>query len=81
MGATMLIVQHDRHVMRVATEVDTDGDLHVFTTTSGLHLTPAEQDQLIQHLIEVRGAARVQELLYSKAKQHGEWPKRVNEVV
>jgi hypothetical protein len=59
----MLIVQHDRHVIRVATDVDADGDLHIFTTTSGLHLTPAEQDQLIKHLIEVRGAGRVQELL------------------
>lgn len=59
----MLIVQQDRHVIRVATDVDADGDLHIFTTTSGLHLTPAEQDQLIQHLIEVRGAGRVQELL------------------
>lgn len=63
MGATMLIVKHDRHVVRVASETDSDGDLHIFTTTSGLHLTPAEQDQLIQHLIEVRGAGRVQELL------------------
>lgn len=59
----MLIVQHDRHVLRAATEVDADGDLHIFTSTSGLHLTPAEQDALIQHLIEVRGAGRVQELL------------------
>lgn len=59
----MLIVQHDRHVLRVATEVDADGDLHIFTSTSGLHLTPAEQDELIQHLIAVRGAGRVQELL------------------
>lgn len=59
----MLIVQHDRHVLRAATEVDADGDLHIFTSTSGLLLTPAEQDELIQHLIEVRGAGRVQELL------------------
>jgi hypothetical protein len=59
----MLIVQHDRHGLSVATEVDTDGDLHIFTSSSGLFLTPAEQDTLIQHLIEVRGAGRVQELL------------------
>lgn len=59
----MLIVQHDRHALRAAAEVDADGDLHIFTTTSGLHLTPAEQDQLIQHLIQVRGAGRVRELL------------------
>lgn len=64
----MLIVQHDRHVLRVSTELDADGDLHIFTTTSGLHLTPAEQDQLIQHLIEVRGAGRVQEALKAGLK-------------
>ena len=63
MGAAMLIVQHDRHVIRVATDVDADGDLHIYTTTGGLHLTPAEQDQLIKHLIEARGAGRVQDLL------------------
>lgn len=68
MGAIMLI-KHDRHLVRVAGEVDHDGDLHILTGSSGIFLTPAEQDQLIQHLIEVRGAGRVQELLYSKAKQ------------
>jgi hypothetical protein len=62
MGAVMLI-QHDRHLVRVDTAVDKDGDLHIRTTTSGIFLTPAEQDQLIQHLIEVRGVGRVQELL------------------
>lgn len=71
----MLIVQHDRHVLRAATEVDADGDLHIFTTTSGIHLTSAEQDQLIRHLIEVRGAGRVQELLDTPvpALSNAEW--------
>ena len=77
MGATMLIVKHDRHAVRVASEADADGDLHIFTTTSGLHLTPAEQDQLIQHLIEVRGAGRVQQLLRAVTLQEGEWPQGV----
>lgn len=58
-----MLVKHDRHVMRVQEAVDKDGDLHVFTSSSGVYLTPTEQDKLIQHLIEVRGAARVQELL------------------
>lgn len=56
-------IHHKQHHIAVAGTVDKDGDLHIRTTTSGLFLTPAEQDQLIQHLIEVRGAARVQELL------------------
>lgn len=56
-------ILHKQHHVSVAGAVDKDGDLHIRTTSSGLFLTPAEQDQLIQHLIEVRGAARVQELL------------------
>ncbi len=67
MGAAMLI-KHDRHHIRVAGEMDKDGDLHILTTSSGIFLTPAEQDQLIQHLIEVRGAGRVQEMLKQGCK-------------
>lgn len=53
MGTAMLI-QHERHVLRVAEQADEDGDLHIFTSSSGLHLTPAEQDELIQALIDKR---------------------------
>lgn len=56
-------IHHKQHHLAVAGAVDKDGDLHIRTTSSGLFLTAAEQDQLIQHLIEVRGAGRVQELL------------------
>lgn len=61
-----MLITHDRHVIRVDGAVDKDGDLHVFTSSSGIFLTPAEQDALIQHLIQVRGVGRVQELLSSK---------------
>lgn len=56
-------IRHAMHHLSVDGAVDKDGDLLIRTTSSGLFLTPAEQDQLIQHLIEVRGAGRVQELL------------------
>lgn len=56
-------IHHKTHHLAVDDKTDKDGDLLIRTTSSGLFLTPAEQDQLIQHLIEVRGAARVQELL------------------
>lgn len=49
-----MLIKHDRHVMRVAAQADADGDLHIFTSSSGLHLTPAEQDALIQVLIDKR---------------------------
>lgn len=49
-----MLIKHDRHVMRVAEQSDSDGDLHIFTSSSGLHLTPAEQDALIQALIDKR---------------------------
>ncbi len=49
-----MLIQHDRHVLRVAEQADADGDLHIFTSSSGLHLTPAEQDALIQALIDKR---------------------------
>lgn len=49
-----MLIQHERHVLRVAEQADEDGDLHIFTSSSGLHLTPAEQDELIQALIDKR---------------------------
>lgn len=49
-----MLIKHDRHVLRVAAQADADGDLHIFTSSSGLHLTPAEQDALIQALIDKR---------------------------
>lgn len=58
-----MLIKHDRHHMRVAGEMDAEGDLHILTSSSGLYLTPEEQDELIQHLIQVRGVGRVQALL------------------
>lgn len=49
-----MLIQHDRHVLRVAEQADADGDLHILTSSSGLHLTPAEQAELIQALIDKR---------------------------
>lgn len=58
-----MLIKHQRHHLRVAEKADEDGDLHILTSSSGLHLTPAEQDELLKHLIQARGAGRVQELL------------------
>lgn len=59
-----MIIQHSlQHKIMVENTVDADGDLLIRTSGSGMHLTPAEQDQLIQHLIAVRGAGRVVEIL------------------
>lgn len=63
----MIIDTYGSAQLDVDDGVDKDGDLHMWVDTTdyltSLYLTPENQDKLIAHLIEVRGAGRVQELL------------------
>lgn len=51
-----MLIKHGRHVMRVAEHEDADGDLHILTSSSGVYLTPAEQDVLIGRLLIIQMA-------------------------
>lgn len=57
---SVMLIKHDRHVMRIADSVDKDGDLHVFTSSSGVYLTPSEQVAL---------HAKLDTLLYGAGSQ------------
>lgn len=62
-----LVSSTKRRCLHVDDHVDSVGDLHMciagFNSSVNTWLTPDQQDALIAHLIEVRGAGRVQALL------------------